>query len=158
MSLAGKWYNELKSEVNITVGADGVLSGTYKTAVADGAPPPETKLTGFADAAAAAGKPVSFGFVVAWGHPANEVGSTTVWTGTLRQIDNGNGSEEVLLTRWLLNVETDEDWNSTLIGEDEFRRTPPTDAVFKRALSLRMAKISVGGGRMPQVTGGPPQE
>jgi hypothetical protein len=140
MALDGKWFNELGSEMNITMGADGKVTGTYQTAVADDGPlPPPRPLLGIADAAAGIGTPQSVAFVVNWRHAESETGSVTAWSGQLRALSVSGKTEEVIVTTWLLTTETavSEDWTSTLVGKDFFARTKPPQAQIDRALALR---------------------
>ena len=62
MGLAGTWYNELGSKMEITENGS-LLAGTYKSGVsAEGT----YSLTGAFDQNPVANKGQSFGFVVAW--------------------------------------------------------------------------------------------
>jgi hypothetical protein len=115
MPLEGKWFNELGSEMNLHI-KDGLVTGTYHTAVGN-----ETKtrpLAGRADVTNDTSP--NIGFAVSWGDK-DYAESVTAWSGQL-QIING---QEILTTFWLLTAETtpDNNWRSTLIGQDIFKRT-----------------------------------
>jgi avidin family protein len=59
----------------------------------------------------------------------------TSWSGQLQELDG----QEAITTFWLLTIETkpDANWKSTLIGQDIFRHTRPTDESISQALRLR---------------------
>ena len=127
MSLEGVWYNELGSRIDLEV--DGCsIEGTYQTAV--GAAEGAYRLVGRTDGQHT-GTSQAVGFVVSW---VNEVNgnsfSVTAWSGQC-QATNG---EELLVMQWLLTTETnpDDDWVSTLVGHDTFRRTPPSEEEMTR--------------------------
>jgi len=66
------------------------------------------------------------GWVVRWHNPdpTKPIHAVTVWCG---QYQKNKKNEEVISTQWLLTEATDfaDDWESTLIGNDLFKRTPP---------------------------------
>jgi hypothetical protein len=109
----GKWRNELNSEMNLTVDADGSVTGNYRTGVGTPSPSEEFDLVGFA-----AGDLLSFS--VNFGKYA----SLTSWSGQLTVV----ADDEVIKTLWLLarNVEDpaepDKLWGAVLTGADNFRR------------------------------------
>ena len=129
MSLSGTWYNELGSEMNLTI-KEGLVTGTYHTAVGD------AKgiyfLAGRADATS--DKTPNIGFVVSWQNQYANAESVTSWSGQY-QINN---EEEVINTFWLLTMETDPklNWRSTLVGNDIFKRTKPSPAEIEAKLGI----------------------
>lgn len=130
MDLNGDWYNELGSKMTFRIGGADI-SGTYHTAVgdADGIYQLSGRLSVPADNSR------TLGFTVAWQNNKRETDSCTSWTGEAREI---NG-EQVILTTWLLAVETtpQDDWKSTLVGKDLFTRNPPTPERIEMARSVR---------------------
>ena len=114
INFIGKWENELGSTMEITRNMNGLLEGTYTTAV--GQPPNmETfKLTGFAS-----GDLISF--VVDFG----KYGSITSWTG---QHSLKEGSE-IIFTMWhmAINLKDEEEdkkiWGSVWTGYNNFKRS-----------------------------------
>ena len=113
--IAGIWYNQLASQLRIEADAFGRLSGRYVSGVGDTTN--EHPLTGFYDADPENGLSV-LGFVVSW--PSAHW--LTVWSG-LYEVDR----DEIDST-WLLRSEAGgrDEWRSTLIGHDFFRRTAHT--------------------------------
>jgi hypothetical protein len=109
----GKWRNELKSEMNLTVDAQGNVSGKFKTGVGEPSPTEEFDLVGFAS-----GDLLSF--TVNFG----SYGSLTSWAGQ-HTIEDGI---EVIKTLWLLarNVKDEDEsanlWGAVLVGYDNFQR------------------------------------
>ncbi len=94
------WVNELGSKMTTSWGADGLISGTYVTAVGCGAGTPKP-LTGWWNNSAMT-------FTVNW----QECNSLTSWT--------GNYSTNTLTTLWLLTVSGPPQWNSIIAGADTF--------------------------------------
>lgn len=120
-SLAGKWYNELGSMMELEVVGD-TITGTFMPNVDEvvGGYP----LTGLTDSDASPDSQ-AVGFVVAWHRgPEDNLHSVTAWSGQY-QIING---KEVLTTQWLLTREhiPEHNWSSTVVGHDTFTRTPST--------------------------------
>lgn len=109
----GTWRNELHSEMNLKVDANGHVTGKYKTGVGTPTPLEEFDLVGFAS-----GDLLSF--TVNFGQYA----SLTSWSG---QHTEENGTE-VIKTMWLLarNVKDPDEpknlWGATLTGYDNFQR------------------------------------
>jgi hypothetical protein len=109
----GRWRNELKSEMELTVDTAGSVTGVYRTGVGSPGPTEDFDLVGFAS-----GDLLSF--TVNFG----EFGSLTSWAG---QHTIEGGSERVK-TMWLLarNVnDADEPqslWGAVLTGSDTFHR------------------------------------
>jgi hypothetical protein len=119
MSLEGKWYNQLGSEMNLTI-KNGLVTGTYHTAVGDakGIYP----LAGRSDITN--DTTPNIGFVVSWENEYANAESVTAWSGQFQIINN----EEVITTFWLLTIETNPNlnWRSTLVGRDVFKRVKPS--------------------------------
>ena len=122
MSLAGIWYNELGSEMVLHIDWKR-LTGTFVTGV--GGIEGTYKLVGMADPnPSSAGQ--AFGFVISWAQDMeSKATSVTVWSGQYQIIKN----QEQLTTTWLMTTETEasDDWASTLIGHDIFRREVPSE-------------------------------
>jgi hypothetical protein len=127
MGLAGTWYNELGSKMEITVNGL-LLTGTYKSGVgAEGT----YSLTGAFDTNPVVNKNQSLGFVVAWQNEKSNHNSTTSWSGRYLETP----TSETLVTFWLLTAAQPAQWESTLIGEDIFTRTAPSEETKQRRLA-----------------------
>jgi hypothetical protein len=130
MDLNGDWYNELGSKMTLKIKGQSV-SGKYQTAVGDA--------NGIYDLAGRISVPAdenrTLGFVVAWQNDKRATDSSTSWSGEAREVNQ----EQSILTTWLLTVETTpaDDWKSTLVGKDVFKRDPPTAAQIEAAKALR---------------------
>ena len=98
----------------------GTLRGTYCSAV--GEAEKEYLLLGRFDTAGQ-----TLGWVVSWQNQylKSHLYSTTSWSGQAQY--DPTISDYVILTNWLLTVETspENDWNSTNVGHDTFRRRQP---------------------------------
>ena len=95
------WVNELGSTMTIqSVGTDGLITGTYVTAVGCGAGTVRP-LRGWYNKGAIT-------FTVNW----QECNSLTSWT--------GNYNANTLTTLWLLTVSGPPQWNSITAGADTF--------------------------------------
>ncbi len=132
MRLDGEWFNELGSKMILKVKGRNI-TGTYHTAVGDASGIYE--LVGRTDTNAGATRNV--GFVVSWENDKKgSSNAVTAWSGELQMDANG---DQVIVTTWLLTEETDpiDNWKSTIIGKDVFRRTTPTAASARRARKLR---------------------
>jgi hypothetical protein len=129
MSLNGKWYNELGSEMDLTVN-NGLVTGTYHTAVGDAKG--NYPLAGRADITN--DTTPNIGFVVSWENQYANAESVTSWSGQYQVIND----EEVITTFWLLTMETNPklNWRSTLIGQDVFKRTMPTQEQINAKLGI----------------------
>ncbi|MGF6189312.1 avidin/streptavidin family protein [Serratia sp. 2723] len=109
----GKWRNELNSEMELKINANGAVSGKYKTGVGAPGKTEEFELTGFTS-----GDLLSF--TVNFGN----YGSLTSWAGQLTT----EGGVEVIKTMWLLarNIkdadEPESIWGAILTGYDNFKR------------------------------------
>ena len=131
MPLAGTWYNQLGSRMELTV-YQGKVSGWYETAVGSAAG--RYELAGRTDTDDDSARNV--GWVVSWENDKGSSDSVTTWSGELQTI---NG-EAIISTTWLLTIETapDANWKSTLIGKDIFTRTPPDKESSKKAFLIGM--------------------
>ncbi len=94
------WVNELGSKMTTSWGADGLITGTYVSAVGCGAGTVRP-LTGWWNNSAMT-------FTVNW----QECNSLTSWT--------GNYNANTLTTLWLLTVSGPPQWNSITAGTDTF--------------------------------------
>ncbi|WP_420130363.1 avidin/streptavidin family protein [Longimicrobium sp.] len=114
MAIDGMWYNELGSLLTIT-SSGTTISGTYQTAV--GNAQGIYNLTGYINA----DTNPSVGWVVLWSNEYGDSNSLTTWAG---QYYDADGSE-VIITMWLLRSEEpqQQNWQSTLVGEDVFYRS-----------------------------------
>jgi avidin family protein len=131
MGIAGIWYNELNSKMELAVNGSGV-TGTYSSAVGDASS--WYLVVGLTDPAP---KPTAtaLGLVVQWANSAHgNSHSVTTWAGQY-QVVNG---VEYIFTFWLLTRETStaDNWQATLVGADTFQRTRPTD----EQIALRQAR------------------
>jgi hypothetical protein len=123
MGVEGKWYNELNSEMQLTVSAQ-VIKGTYVSTV--GVAEYQYDLIGFIDTA-----PYDFSqaiaWTVVWNNAELNAHSVTAWSGQY-QVNEKTGEEEII-TIWLLTreQEAENDWASTLVGQDIYKRNPPTE-------------------------------
>ena len=117
MGLEGMWYSQLGSILDITQISDGTLVGTYETAVSDGCAQGEFALTGRTDVESGGD---TVGFAVTWLNDQSSCNATTSWAGQYQNVDG----QESLTALWLLAMESpaDEQWASTLVGEDVFTR------------------------------------
>ncbi len=94
------WVNELGSKMTTSWGTDGLISGTYVTAVGCGAGTVRP-LTGWWNNSAMT-------FTVNW----QACNSLTSWT--------GNYNAGKITTLWLLTVSGPPQWNSIVAGADTF--------------------------------------
>lgn len=126
MSLAGTWYNELGSKLDLEVDEHGQLTGTYETGVSRGCAEGQYEVAGRTD-----GK--TLGFAVNWKNAKTDCESTTGWAGHYRP--GGEGAEETLAMFWLLaeNAGAAEEWESMMVGKDVFVR----QTVAPRAQTVR---------------------
>ena len=131
MTIGGMWYNELGSEIMLSV--DGIaVTGTYQTAV--GNAQGIYQLVGGVDTEPS-NQGQAIGFAVAWVNAYGSANSVTTWSGQWQLVDG----EETITTMWLLTTETDTpfDWNATLVGKDVFTRYQPAPAqIAQRSKSI----------------------
>jgi hypothetical protein len=120
MGLLGTWHNELGSTLVITEVQGDTIVGTYETAVSgSGCAKGIFPVIGRTDVDAGG---TTLGFTITWRNDKSSCNSTTSWAGQYQVIDD----QEVLIALWLLAMKTnvEEDWASTLVGEDMFFREP----------------------------------
>ncbi len=119
-SIAGTWYGQRGSRLELILTHAGHLEGRYYTANNDEAQG-VFDLIGMSDTRSFGGSR-SVGFVVCWNNEYVNQHSVTAWSGQ-HQMING---EEVLTTNWLLTRETspEQGWAATMVGSDTFKRTP----------------------------------
>ncbi|XP_069482779.1 avidin-like [Ambystoma mexicanum] len=119
-NLAGVWENELGSQVAISkVDTDGLLTGSYNTAVSvSGKPVSTSPLSGYQQKSDQNPGGPTFGFTVNW----TSTETTTAFAGQCFMDQNG---KEVLKTMWLLRDRVEgatEDWKATRVGTNVFAR------------------------------------
>jgi hypothetical protein len=123
LDLSGTWYNELGSEMILTIDGEGGLSGQYKSAVGDAED--FYILAGRYDSSPPGdGKGVSVGWAVTFRNDKRNAHSTATWSGQYF-----NEPKEAILTHWLLTSSTTlkNVWMSTHVGHDTFTRNKPAD-------------------------------
>lgn len=133
----GPWYNELHSEMQLTVGADRKLTGRYRTGA--GAPKPDEwfPLTGFVS-----------GDLIVFTVNFGKYASLTAWAGQVA----GDPPNERIQTLWHLarNIpdpkEPDELWEGLLAGADVFTRQPPPAPARTRRLGSHPMTVGGEGG------------
>ena len=124
MSLTGFWQNQLKSVMFLEEDKDGTLSGIYRSIV--GRDPHPRPLAG-RSSEDEKGKQL-LGFAVRFhidnpGGPTNGHFSLCTWSGWERN--------DKITTHWLLTLsklDANDEWSSTLIGEDAFKRIVANEA------------------------------
>lgn len=126
MTIAGTWFNELGSQMDITV-SGATITGTYWTAV--GQASGRYDLIGFIDTALPSPGGQAVGWTVVWNNATGTSNSVTTWSG---QYQSDGGVEEVV-TFWLLTSEqaSANDWGATQIGKNRFVRSAPTPEMIK---------------------------
>ena len=129
MDISGLWYNELNSTMELRVSGKQ-LTGWYISAVGQAAGPYD--LTGFVDEDDAT---PTLGWIVTWKNKSSYAPSVTAWSGQAQTVRG----EDLIDTTWLLTRSTavQEDWESTMIGKDIFRRTKASEEQVKEAMQLR---------------------
>ncbi|MGW3204242.1 avidin/streptavidin family protein [Streptomyces sp. NPDC001135] len=134
--ITGTWYNELGSTFTVTANADGSLTGTYESTVGNA----ENRyvVTGRYDTAPTDGSGTSLGWTVSWRNDYRNAHSATTWSGQYV-----GGSAAHINTQWLLTSGTTpaNQWQSTLVGHDEFTKTKPSAAAIAAA---RKAGLNAG--------------
>ncbi|HEV7645488.1 MAG TPA: avidin/streptavidin family protein [Pyrinomonadaceae bacterium] len=132
MSIVGNWYNELGSQMQLNVSGSNVW-GTYYTAV--GTASGQYPLTGQSDS-----NPSKFsqalGWAVAWNNAYfGSSHSSTSWSGQYQTVA---GSEEIIAF-WLLTTEVQQqdNWEATQVGQDVFTRTQPSEEDIAKARARR---------------------
>lgn len=123
MSFAGTWHNQHNSEIEIKVGIEGQITGTFTTA-ADGSKnlTGEFPVTGFVSQD-----------VIAFCVNFAEHGCVTSWVG---QMTRGKDGTEIIETLWHMAVDVGNSdklrWKSIVSGADTFLRgkRPNTTSVL----------------------------
>ena len=133
MDISGRWYNELNSTMDLEVKGKKKIRGTYVSAVGEVKGPYE--LVGFTDGGASP----TVGWIVAWQNEQKSVPAVTGWTGQAQIVNRDGKDEEQIDTMWTLirSTAVQDDWESTMIGKDTFRRHPFSDQEVRRAMKVR---------------------
>jgi hypothetical protein len=128
MSVAGSWYNDLGSQMDIVVNG-AQINGTYWTAVGDASG--RYELIGFIDTTVPSPGGQAIGWTVVWNNARGTSNSVTTWSG---QFQSDGGIEEIVAF-WLLTSEqlSANDWGATQIGKNTFRRTQPVASIVAKA-------------------------
>ncbi|MGP8214010.1 MAG: avidin/streptavidin family protein [Bacteroidia bacterium] len=134
MDLNGTWYNELGSTMKLTINGNNI-TGTYYTAVGDAKF--IYNIVGLIDTGNK--NNIAIGWTVVWQNQAENSQAVTSWSGEVQMIDNA----ETIVTTWLLTIETNtfDDWRSTIVGKDVFRKQPPSGTEIKANMN-RGVRIS----------------
>ncbi|MGO9457975.1 MAG: avidin/streptavidin family protein [Acidimicrobiales bacterium] len=113
IEIVGNWCSQLGSRMEIAQNDRGRLVGTFASSV--GGEEGEQPLIGYWQSVPECAT-AAIGFVVRW----RETPSVTVWAG---RYDDSTGTIDAT---WLLTRPpfAGEEWHSTLIGHDVFRRAP----------------------------------
>jgi hypothetical protein len=137
---SGVWYNELGSRMTINYVSGGGFSGIYETAVGYAAG--QYTLQGRYNTQPSSGGQ-AMAWAVAWQNAYLNSDSVTGWSGQY-QTDPSTGAEEIY-TLWLLasEMDPDEDWASTNVGQDTFSRTQPSAEEVERCRKARPASHPV---------------
>ncbi|WP_406404537.1 avidin/streptavidin family protein [Streptomyces sp. NBC_00879] len=121
MSIAGDWYNEFGSHMEITPGPSGEITGTFasNTGLAAG----EYALVGRYDTLERADHGTAIGWTVAWRNERHNANCVTSWSGLCFADDD---TDRICAT-WLLTTSatTSDAWESTTVGWDVFTRESP---------------------------------
>jgi hypothetical protein len=135
MALDGVWINELGSVLTLKTGPEGLLEGSYVTAVGNCAKG-KFLVSGRTDVIAGG---ETLGFAVSWKNSQSQCNSTTTWVGHYRSA----GEEgESLVTFWVMAEKTGpgEEWESTTLGSDVFyRQTAESGKQSAEVSSIRPA-------------------
>ena len=113
-ALSGEWHNQHGSQLVLRADGEGGLRGEYRSGTGSVAGT-SYPLVGRYDPMHW-GPAMVLGFVVDW----TEVHCVTVWSGDYFPADG------IIRATWLMTSETDpgDEWKSTVIGHDVFRREP----------------------------------
>src|SRR4051812_22002228 len=113
MTIAGTWFNELGSQMDITL-SGATITGTYWTAV--GSASGRYDLIGYIDTTLPSPGGQAVGWTVVWKNGTGTSNSVTTWSG---QYQTDAGPEEIV-TFWLLTSEqlSANDWGATQIGKN----------------------------------------
>ena len=110
---SGKWHNQHNSEIDIKVGDDGDVSGTFTTTIRGADERQVFKLTGFAS-----------NDVIAFCVAFPRFGSVTSWSGQIANFSDGE-PKYTIHTLWHMALDMGkradtELWRGTLSGSDVF--------------------------------------
>jgi Avidin family len=143
MDLNGIWYNELNSVMYLEVN-DKRVSGWYISAVGEATGPYD--LIGFLDVT---DETPTVGWSVAWQNRQQQAHSVTTWCGQAQMIDG----DQQIDTTWLLarSTRVAEDWESTMVSKDLFRRMKATQAQVRHAMQRRGVRQvrTIGDNELP---------
>ena len=136
MKIGGRWYNELNSTMDLEVNGKSIR-GSYVSAVGDVKGPYD--LVGVTDEA----ESPTLGWVVAWQNDQKSVAAVTAWTGQAQLVKIDGQEKEQIDTMWILirSTAVQDDWESTMIGKDTFRRDPFTEDEVRRAMKVRGVRV-----------------
>ena len=132
MDISGIWYNELGSTMTIGPVVDDAFEFNYKTAVstkncANG----EFKGSGWINTSEL-GQTIAFS--VSWMNASSQCSSVTAWSGQIQ----GSDDDAKIIAFWMLTgIDPKNDWAPTSIGEDNFSRTQPSDALISEKLKSK---------------------
>jgi hypothetical protein len=143
-AIDGTWYNELGSTMVISVDEAGNVAGTYNSAV--GRAINTYVLAGRIDTSPAAnGSGQSVGWTVAWRNHYENAHSVASWSGQFFA-----GAHERIDTQWLLTSGTtsSNEWQSTVVGHDEFTRVKPSAIAIAEAKRLGAAAAADPSGAL----------
>lgn len=110
--LAGRWRNQLDSELVLDVDDEGLLRGSFRTATGGGEQLRHT-LAGTCDPTPGERRRV-LAFAVSW----PDARTATAWCG------NYLADDDTIRASWLMTTDmgVQDDWRSTVVGHDVFRR------------------------------------
>jgi hypothetical protein len=125
VTVDGEWHNEHGSKMILQ--QDGrLVRGVFHTEV--GAAEGIYEVVGAIEDDD--GPCLGIGLVVVWRNASGNRHSVTAWSGQLVVVDD----EPVIEASWLLtSVGTANEWGSTQVGQDVFRRSPPKLVAGSRA-------------------------
>ncbi|MEV4612461.1 avidin/streptavidin family protein [Kitasatospora sp. NPDC049258] len=119
MSIAGDWYNQFGSHMQLAVEPSGSVSGVYTSGTGHVVGSFE-----IAGRCRPAGRPElgsAVGWTVAWHNQETDEGSVTSWSGQYFE------REQRIAAMWLLTrpASTADAWEATMVGQDVFTRQQP---------------------------------
>ncbi len=141
MTLDGIWWNDLKSEMEISRNPDDPceFTGFYHTHVGE----PESRTYPLAGRCYGQdGTDQTVGWVIDFDLPGDantgrpsDPSLLTAWRGQLHRLKVAGETIEFLATTWIFTrvASTPYDWQSPWVNQDYFFRTPPTDAQLEGA-------------------------
>ena len=127
MNLQGIWYNELGSVLTIDAIVGNTFQLNYQTAVStENCAQGTFNGTGYINVAPSG---TTIGMVVAWQNELSNCESVTTWSGYCT-VDPLN---QQIVAFWLLtSIDPANQWASTLVGQDIFSQTPPTEKEIEK--------------------------